>query len=95
MPGKEGRKWSERKSEQCETLQSCFPILPHPPLALGSSILDPVAREKLSKEVSLPVEKNGGGGEESRRVGRYAPVLRETGKEKAKRRTGFLTLELL
>lgn len=37
-------------------------LLPHPPLALGSSVLDPVAREKLSKEVSPPVEENGGGG---------------------------------
>lgn len=38
-----------------------LPLLSHPSLALGSSILDPVAREKLSKEVSLPVKKNGRG----------------------------------
>lgn len=34
MPGKEGRKWSERKSEQCETLQSFFPSFPIHPLPL-------------------------------------------------------------
>lgn len=85
MPGRGGENNGVRRNlSNVKLCKASFPpLLPTP--VPGSSILALVARKKLSKKDSLPVEKKMGGG--SRRVGRYAPVLGDW-KEKTKWRTG-------
>lgn len=86
MPGRGGENNGVRRNlSNVKLCKASFPpLLPTP--VPGSSILALVARKKLSKKDSLPVEKKMEGGGQ----GELGDMLlfSETGKEKTKWRTG-------
>lgn len=79
MPGGGGEDGGEGASGQRATLQSFSPSF----LPLVPPSWPWLLERRLSKEVSLPAEKNGEG---QGGRGRYTSVLREPGEEKVKRR---------